>query len=722
LATALIASALPASAAPAPTFSTSFVQAAVPRGAAGRDAGVDVSQGNYVRISASGAFSVRSGICGRTVGPAGCSAHATSATVGTLLAAFADPYGRALSNWMPVGTYASLPVPAGAKRLLLRAYGMGGHEYGAYRVVTDVVPNANPAQLGSGSSTSTAAIHIGPNNGSGSVQSLGVRIASPGTQIASTGFTPLGRVSTLGSVGNGPSTGVIPTGPTLARSDVQYALRRLGFSDTPANVTNVMSTGVSAWVTAQLAAPTPANDTSIVQGVGGNVEALPVLTGNAGTDGNYAANIEDRLMQYEVNTQWQLREKLTLHWLEHFAVSYATVGQSADMEHYIETVRADALGNYAKLLADVSKEPAVMIWLDNANNGYLPNTPPNENFGREVMQLYSLGVNTLNSDGSIVTDPNNPGEPLATYSEADVKSMALALTGFQLQSQQAIGTYPAYVDQIVFKPSAHAPATNGGFFVMGQTIADGTSCPWTYTTYQQTGLNTSCVVDNAALSLANNPTTWAYEANELLVRLVTEQPSAAMIKRISTVWGQTVNDPNQIAKVIAAIAADPEFYGGKYSMIKEPIELEVDAIRALGGAGSNLVTATVTRPLANAISDTSHMFQEIWDPPSVFSFYYPGDKEAMVNNAQLLGVWSSATDLAGSARTAACSNCSIYLNFTSFATVKQTNDLAGYLLDALVDGGTPQLNALVKNFLNNNPSNVQGALWIILSSPEYGVN
>jgi hypothetical protein len=159
LATALIASALPASAAPAPTFSTSFVQAAVPRGAAGRDAGVDVSQGNYVRISASGAFSVRSGICGR----------------------------RALSNWMPVGTYASLPVPAGAKRLLLRAYGMGGHEYGAYRVVTDVVPNANPAQLGSGSSTSTAAIHIGPNNGSGSVQSLGVRIASPGTQIASTG-------------------------------------------------------------------------------------------------------------------------------------------------------------------------------------------------------------------------------------------------------------------------------------------------------------------------------------------------------------------------------------------------------------------------------------------------------------------------------------------------------------------------------------------------------
>jgi hypothetical protein len=116
------------------------------------------------------------------------------------------------------------------------------------------------------------------------------------------------------------------------------------------------------------------------------------------------------------------------------------------------------------------------------------------------------------------------------------------------------------------------------------------------------------------------------------------------------------------------------------------------------------------------------MFQEIWDPPSVFSFYYPGDKEMMVNNAQLLGTWSAATDLANSAKTAACTTCSIYLNFTSFAQAKLTSDLAGYLLDALVDGGTPQLNALVKNFLNNNPANVPGAVWIILSSPEYGVN
>jgi uncharacterized protein (DUF1800 family) len=708
----------PAAAAPAQTFATSYVQAAIPRNAPGRDAGVELSPG-YVRLSASGTFSARS-LCGGSVGPNGCGGTASPSAPGTLLAVFADAYGRMTGTWTPVGSYATLAVPPGAKRLLLRANAMSGREYGAYRVVADVVSDAAPVQLGSQPSGAGPAIAIGPRGSAASMQALGVRIASSVTSTG-TGARTAARTA-LNAVGNGPSAGVIPSGTAVSRSDVHYALRRLGFSDTPAAVTAALSGGVSAWVAAQLAAPAPAADTSIVQGVGGNVEALPVLTGNSTTDGNYSPGIEDRLMQWQVNTKWQLREKITLHWLEHFSVSQATVNQAPDMEHYIETVRADALGNYAKLLADVSKEPAVMIWLNNANNGYNPNTPPNENFGREIMQLYSVGVNTLNSDGSIVGDPNNPGQPLPTYTEQDVKTMALALTGFQLQSQQAIGTYPAYVDNIAFNAAAHAPATNGGFFVMGQTIPDGRQCPWTYTTYLQSGLNTSCVVDNVAYSLANNPTTWVYESEELLKRLVTEQPSAAMIKRISTVWGQTVNDPNQIAKVIAAIAADPEFYAGKYTMIKEPIEFEVDAIRALGGATSNPVTATEARPLANAIGDTARMAQEIWDPPSVFSFYYPGNKEGMVNNAQLLSTWSSATDIAGSARTAVCTNCSIFLNFTAFSGATKTSDLAGDLLDALVDGGTPQLNALVKNFLNNNPSNVQGALWIVLSSPEYGVN
>ena len=114
IAAALVASALPAGATAAPAYATSFVQAAVPRGAIGRDAGVDLSQGSYVRVSASGAFASRALGCSPSVGPNGCGGTGSPAAPGTLVAAFADANGRLLSSWLPVGQYASLPVALGA--------------------------------------------------------------------------------------------------------------------------------------------------------------------------------------------------------------------------------------------------------------------------------------------------------------------------------------------------------------------------------------------------------------------------------------------------------------------------------------------------------------------------------------------------------------------------------------------------------------------------------
>ena len=70
-----------------------------------------------------------------------------------------------------------------------------------------------------------------------------------------------------------------------------------------------------------------------------------MCTGPSTMDGydNYDRILQRRILQREIASKRQLLEKMTLHWLEHFAVSYATVGQSADMEHYIQTVRSDAL-------------------------------------------------------------------------------------------------------------------------------------------------------------------------------------------------------------------------------------------------------------------------------------------------------------------------------------------------------------------------------------------
>ena len=88
-------------------------------------------------------------------------------------------------------------------------------------------------------------------------------------------------------------------------------------------------------------------------------------------------------------TPRQLQAKMELHWLDHFSVGLETVGDPAMMYHYDQTIRANALGNFATLLNAVAQEPAM---LSGCRNNYNSGRSPNENFGREVMQLYSTGI------------------------------------------------------------------------------------------------------------------------------------------------------------------------------------------------------------------------------------------------------------------------------------------------------------------------------------------
>ena len=119
-----------------PTFAVSNLPAATTRGD-GRDAGIDVSTSRFVRITASGTLTTRFGACGRYYTPAGC-----GGSQGALMAAFATAYDRPISGWFVAGTFANLPVPFGAQRLLLRINGVTGREVGSYHVVADAVPTS----------------------------------------------------------------------------------------------------------------------------------------------------------------------------------------------------------------------------------------------------------------------------------------------------------------------------------------------------------------------------------------------------------------------------------------------------------------------------------------------------------------------------------------------------------------------------------------------------
>lgn len=112
-------------------------------------------------------------------------------------------------------------------------------------------------------------------------------------------------------------------------------------------------------------------------------------------------------------TQRQLEEKLTLFWHGHFAVSNAKVANPLLMHRHLGMLRTNALGNYREMLLAVSKDPAMLLWLDNATNR---KAAPNENYGRELLELYTLGI--------------------GHYTEDDVWGAARAFTGWNLRDTE----------------------------------------------------------------------------------------------------------------------------------------------------------------------------------------------------------------------------------------------------------------------------------------------
>ncbi len=133
-----------------------------------------------------------------------------------------------------------------------------------------------------------------------------------------------------------------------------------------------------------------------------------------------------------LHTPHPLQEKITLFWHNHFATSYAKVQSARFMLGQYELMRRHALGNFASLLREMSIDPAMLIWLDGRDS---KKGNPNENYAREIMELFSLGV--------------------GHYTEMDIRQAARAFTGWEIQGTKA-----------VFNPKQH---DDGDKTVLGQT-------------------------------------------------------------------------------------------------------------------------------------------------------------------------------------------------------------------------------------------------------------
>lgn len=479
-----------------------------------------------------------------------------------------------------------------------------------------------------------------------------------------------------------------------ARAQVQHLLRRLAFSASPAAVSTVAAVGSDAWLRAQLT-PTSIDDSAAIA----SLEPEPVTTNPDGTIPNEFA-YERRFIQRAVRSLRQVQMKLVLHWIDHFAVDDEKVHDQAMMSRYETVLRNGGLGNFEQLVAAVAAEPAMLIWLDNDGN----TAPlPNENFARELMQIYLMGVDRLNADGSVIL--GSDGNPVPNYSQADVQQVALAMTGFNVVWNDS-DPNPNTGFSVSFDPGSHYP---GSRQIMGQTV--------------QVPANATCIKAIVHF-LVSQPSVAPFQVRELLQRFVTETPSPRYISDIVQVWNAHLNDPNQLASVMWAIAHHPEFNTAYHAMPKQPVELVLGALRQLPGV---LRPSVGQGPGDDLVSGgwLALLGQEPYFPPSVFSFYRPGQLSSLINTNLVLQRTGTFTDVAGSKPSDDTANVLIDIRtLRNRIGTTAGPKIAAYLLDALVDGGTPALQQTMATYLGAKPDDDQlrGALWLLLNSPSYAVN
>jgi len=272
------------------------------------------------------------------------------------------------------------------------------------------------------------------------------------------------------------------------------------------------------------------------------------------------------LVTRAVHGRAQLEAVLTDFWLNHFNVLAPKGPTKWTIASYVrDTIRPHVLGRFEDLLRATAKSPAMLYYLDN----YLNATDGdgggiNENYGRELMELHTLGV-----DGG--------------YTQDDVREVSRAFTGWSITPDES-----GAID-FVYHPTWHDtdPKTVLGVPIPRGQIAEG---------YRVLHL------------LAHHPSTANFIATELVRRLVSDDPPAALVSAARTAFIRTAGDLREVVRVIltADIFSDPRYYGAK---AKSPLHFVASALRAVGAdvkqgfAAAGLVAA-IGQPLLQAVPPT----------------------------------------------------------------------------------------------------------------------
>jgi uncharacterized protein (DUF1800 family)/fibronectin type 3 domain-containing protein len=313
---------------------------------------------------------------------------------------------------------------------------------------------------------------------------------------------------------------------------------------------------------------------------------------------------QEHFMQLALSGPDQLRQRVA--WALHkiWVVSAVEVPSSSAIVTYYRLLMGGAFGNYRDLMRAITLNPAMGRYLNMLNNQsqHVTGVPPNENYARELMQLFTLGLAKLNPDGTAIIDSS--GMPVPAYTEQDVAELARILSGWTFGDGNP-ATVPTSLRPENYRvpmeavPAFHDPAAK---FFLGHTF------PAHQTAVQD--------LDQALDVLFNHPNLGPFISRQLIQQLVTSNPSPAYVSAVTAVF----NNPNargDLAAVVRAILTHPEA-GAQTSTsgkLTEPVLFVVASLRALDAAVTD-------QPFMTDRAES--MGQKVFYPPSVFSYFSPG--------------------------------------------------------------------------------------------------
>ncbi|MGA3018095.1 MAG: DUF1800 domain-containing protein [Bryobacteraceae bacterium] len=485
-------------------------------------------------------------------------------------------------------------------------------------------------------------------------------------------------------------------------------LDQAAWGPTPASIAQLQQSGIANWLKAQFSLNTS------------DLPDQPMLDASTGKPNRDLTPVQAAFFQNAVTGQDQLRQRVAFALSQMWVVSAVSTKYAYAFPPYWRLFRDNAFGNYRDIMKALTLSPAMGNYLNMANNNKgntTAGTSANENYARELMQLFTIGLTQLNPDGSAVLDSNK--NPIPTYNQSVVTNTARALTGW---------TYPT-------APKATAKANNPAYYI-GQMFAveaehDTTSKSIIGGVTIPAGQTAEEDLDSVLDALLAQPTMAPFISKQLIQHLVTSNPSPAYIQRAANVFldnGSGVR--GDMKSVLTAILTDAEARAGddpssapnpNFGHMREPVLFMANLLRGLN--------ATLGSSSAIYLQ-ASNLGEDLFNPPTVFSYFSPlytlengepapefqiystqtATNRADIINTILYGALDKSTTINLTPFLPSGSKVSAMVDYISYAFLHHA--MSNDLLEAASSAASAATGAKAQ---------AQAALYIVLTSSEYQI-